>query len=122
MTLVQLVRVELRDALWLANLFMDDTSIRDMIRTAPAIWEFFRETLENLLITTEERFERCRKEDDEEEEPPPADTVNCRVCFENLPTIVLLSCGHVLCKYCSKRVVKCPFCRKIIVQRKNLFF
>lgn len=104
---------------------MENTSVSEIVQVAPAIWEDIRESLEAILITAGERVNDSKKQEDydnSDEELPPAGNINCRICLENLPTIVLLACGHVICKRCSNKVIKCPFCRKVILGRRNLYF
>lgn len=106
---------------------MEDTNVSEMIRIAPAIWEDIRESLEAILISTGERLSRAKSDDSDDDDDSDSDeeqssVINCRICLVNLPTVALLACGHVLCKNCSKKVVRCPFCRKAVLGRKHLFF
>ncbi|KAK1360684.1 hypothetical protein POM88_045158 [Heracleum sosnowskyi] len=39
------------------------------------------------------------------------DWVECRVCLTNEVDIVIIPCGHVLCRRCSSAITQCPFCR-----------
>ncbi len=46
----------------------------------------------------------------------------CAVCLENERSIVLEPCGHLcLCKECSPRIDKCPFCRQTPTRRLPVF-
>jgi len=103
---------------------MEDTNVSQMIRIAPAVWEDIRESLEAILISAGERLRRATDSDDDSDsdEEPSGETISCRVCLVNLPIVALLACGHVLCKSCSKKVIRCPFCRKVVLGRKYLFF
>ena len=40
----------------------------------------------------------------------------CQICFSNDADVVLVSCGHMLCRHCESnlRNTNCPFCRKHI--------
>lgn len=61
-------------------------------------------------------------DDSDDEDKSLSRVLSCRVCLVNVP-IILLLCGHVFCKYCSNRLVKCPFCkRKLILKTVNMFF
>lgn len=114
---IQTTRVELRDILWLANHLLEDTCIIDM---APAIWEDIRESLETPLTYTSEQISSVKRWEHIRWDRGGR-TVSYKICMEHLPSVFLLSCGHVLCHYCSKRVYKCLFCRKIKLGRKDLF-
>lgn len=46
----------------------------------------------------------------------------CKVCLDNAVSRVLVKCGHVFCEDCSKRCVKCPYCREKISFVQKLFF
>jgi len=126
LTAVQTARVELRDTLWLTNRLMEDTNVAQMIRIAPAIWEDVRMSLEAILVSTGERLRRAFRSDDDSDSDNDDESSTlfptCRICLVNLPTVALLACGHVLCKSCSKKVIRCPFCRKAVLDRKYLFF
>ena len=46
----------------------------------------------------------------------------CAVCLENERSVVLEPCGHLcLCKECSSRIDKCPFCRQTPTRRLSVF-
>ncbi|PAA82383.1 hypothetical protein BOX15_Mlig011119g5, partial [Macrostomum lignano] len=36
----------------------------------------------------------------------------CGICFDRPLQVVLVDCGHALCKQCAASVSKCPFCSK----------
>ncbi|XP_054266922.1 uncharacterized protein LOC128989089 [Macrosteles quadrilineatus] len=59
LTVVQTVRVELQDTLWLTNHFMEDTNVPEMIRIAPAIWEDIRDSLEAILMDLSTKLSSC---------------------------------------------------------------
>jgi hypothetical protein len=42
---------------------------------------------------------------------------NCCVCWERSPQVVLVPCGHTLCKICSDLLSECPKCRGAIADR-----
>ena len=40
----------------------------------------------------------------------------CKVCLDELATIVFLKCGHLVCCHnCAPAMSKCPVCRQNIV-------
>jgi len=52
-------------------------------------------------------------------EPPG---LTCRVCLDEPSTVALRPCGHVVCRTCAERLLHCPMCRSIILQRMQLYF
>ena len=43
----------------------------------------------------------------------------CGICFEKTDQETLLNCCHTVCTSCRKKIIKCPFCRKIDVSGKE---
>lgn len=47
----------------------------------------------------------------------------CKICATKPVSITFSSCGHVVCKDCNLRLTSlCPFCRKTILGRHEIFF
>ncbi|KAL8250562.1 hypothetical protein R6Q59_034255 [Mikania micrantha] len=47
-----------------------------------------------------------------------SETNSCKICFDRDISTVLLPCGHrFLCRICSDKCEKCPFCRAIVEKR-----
>eukprot|EP00435_Cladocopium_sp_Y103_P009152 s5573_g2.t1 len=61
-------------------------------------------------------------------EPNPAATggtcVTCPICHEHRPAVVLVPCGHLVCRDChgSKQLRQCPMCRERITSASRGLF
>jgi len=50
------------------------------------------------------------------------DLQTCKICMENVVDVTLIPCGHlVTCEICSRRITKCPVCRKKIKSTVKTF-
>eukprot|EP00435_Cladocopium_sp_Y103_P067023 s266_g29.t1 len=50
--------------------------------------------------------------------------VTCPICHEHRPAVVLMPCGHVVCRdcHCSGKLRQCPMCRKMITSASQGLF
>lgn len=43
---------------------------------------------------------------------------NCKICFNEVMKLVIVPCGHMICRLCNIRLMKnqdrCPFCRTAV--------
>lgn len=81
---------------------------------------------ENIVFSekTKEELEKSKKETDTaiKEKEEIKDKFLCRICFENIKTIVIEPCCHFIsCRECSDSFDKCPICRCEIDSRLILF-
>ena len=75
------------------------------------------EKMNDVLIKTMETTELAIKKKEELKEK-----FICRICFDNIKTIVIEPCCHfVSCQKCSDNFDKCPICRCDIESRLILF-
>ncbi|KAH0875839.1 hypothetical protein HID58_073201 [Brassica napus] len=80
---------------------------------AEEVWRLQAALGEQTEITkfSQQEYERLQNE-----------KVLCRVCFEREISVVLLPCRHrVLCRNCSEKCKKCPFCRVTIEERLPVY-
>lgn len=50
--------------------------------------------------------------------------VTCPICHEHRPAVVLMPCGHVVCRDCHRcqQLRQCPMCRKVITSASQGLF
>ena len=49
------------------------------------------------------------------------DSLLCKICYEYNIEYLLRPCGHTLCRYCVSNLSKCPFDRKDISEKLQIF-
>ena len=50
--------------------------------------------------------------------------IKCPICFDKESNIVLIPCGHIICKTCYElsNNLFCPICRSNIEKYNNIYF
>jgi hypothetical protein len=50
--------------------------------------------------------------------------VTCPICHEHRPAVVLVPCGHVVCRECHgcQKLRQCPMCREVIASTSRGLF
>ena len=115
------VRHELQGVINLASNVLEDSAPRDVTAVITHVWDEIRQTLENILGTSGPVMDSLTLRG-----PYPdmeqGRHIECHICNDGLPCIVLLPCHHTLCPRCSMRVYSCPFCRQRITSRFRIYF
>jgi hypothetical protein len=57
----------------------------------------------------------------------PGRYIECPICFDGLPSVALVPCGHTVCRACWRRLqtgvrVRCHICRGPVTEHLQLFF
>jgi len=56
------------------------------------------------------------------ENPASPDEFKCKICYTNFVQIILLPCGHTLCKQCAHKIHRqCPYDRSDVLEKKKMF-
>ena len=111
----------LKEILDVANFILCEADMNEVEATAPHLWAEIRAELEQILLTTAARVDAQMTLTSPPPTQPPQ-TLECIVCLDALPTVVLSPCHHILCPVCALRVQACPLCRKVIYGRKRIFY
>ena len=57
-------------------------------------------------------------------EPAGGTSITCPICHEHRPAVVLIPCGHVVCRDCQRcqKFRRCPMCRGAVSSASNGLF
>ena len=57
-------------------------------------------------------------------EPAGGTCITCPICQEHRPAVVLIPCGHVVCRDCQRcqQLRQCPMCRELVSLASNALF
>ena len=107
-----------------ANWDADAPSAAPKLSDSEFFLAHFRATLEGYRLEEESRFRKVmsvahrwrngvKVDDATSTSPPPSSTsATCPICWQHGPAVVLMPCGHVLCRYChfTKDLQRCHVC------------
>lgn len=120
---VDSVRETLRDALWTANHLLEVTPRPEQQAIAPAIWRGLCSLLEEVVAVGYNIHQRARAGGSTlEHNYSPERNIRCGVCLENLPTLIMFPCCHIICPRCRPRLINCHICRQLILYCKTIYF
>lgn len=110
------------------NLLMNNYSITIYLLF---IYPIITQTLNRLISvymysnssSIEEEIILNNNNDDEEQQQFDSNPdLICSICYEYKKTILFLPCNHcMVCRDCSSQLDTCPYCRKPIERKKNIF-